>query len=244
MPNSREDLKQYALNRLGQPVIKINVEDNQLEQRLDDALQMFAEYHFDAVEEMWQAHALSQDEIDNEYITLSDDILVVERLLNLDQVMNSNDMFSFNYQVALANLSPHQTMDMINYHITMMNINQVMDMVNPEPYFIQTRYMNKLKIHRDWNDFSEGAKIAMKVLRVIDPEQNTKVYNDIWLKRYVTALFKEQWGNNMKKHGNVEMLGGVTVNGQQIYDEAREEIENLEKELEQKYADPVPFIVG
>jgi hypothetical protein len=82
------------------------------------------------------------------------------------------------------------------------------------------------------------------VFRIIDPELHKSIYTDIWLKKYATALIKMQWGNNMKKHGDVQLLGGVTVNGQQFYDEAIAEIEILDQELLTKYSEPVDFFVG
>ena len=84
----------------------------------------------------------------------------------------------------------------------------------------------------DWkNDLQVGEYLVIECYRKLDPANNTDVFNDIFLKRYVTALFKKQWGANLSKFGGVQMIGGVTLNGQQIYMDAMSDIEKLEQEL-------------
>jgi len=246
IPSTRADFIEYCLRKLGKPVIRINVADEQVEDRVDEAIQKWHEHHYDGVEELWLGYPLTQNDIDNGYITLPNDILVVADMINLGEVISgsSSNMFSYNYQVALQNLSPFQTLDTINYYITMTNIQSVYDLVNAAPRVHFTRHMNKVKLYQDLSEIGVGTILAFKVFRLIDPEQNTSVYNDNWLKRYATALIKEQWGSNMKKHGEIQLLGGVTVNGQQIYDESRQEIQQLEEELETRYSLPVDFFMG
>jgi hypothetical protein len=244
--NSRNDLKEYCLRRLGKPVIRINVEDTQVEDRIDEAIERFQEQHYDATEETWLAYKITQADIDNGYLTIDDSILTVVETINLGETapLDNNDMFSYQYQFAIQNLSPFQTLDIINYFMVMTNLNQVYSMINAAPRLEHTRYMNKVQLYQPFDDLPVDTVIALRVFRTIDPESYTKVYNDIWLKKYATALIKMQWGSNMKKHGEVQLLGGVTVNGQQIYDEALQEIERLEEELESRYSEPVDFFVG
>lgn len=246
IPTDRATFKEYCLESLGKPVITINVADQQVENRVDDAIQKFQEAHYDAVEEEWLIYNLTQVDIDNGFITIPDDILTVIKTINLGELggTGSDDLFSYNYQVAYQNLSPFQSLDMINYHMTMTNIQMVYDMVNAAPRINHTRYLNKVELHRDITDAVVGTPIALNVYKTIDPGEHGKVYNDIWLKKYATALIKLQWGNNMKKHSEVQLLGGVTVNGQQIYDEAREEIQTLEEQLDRRYSLPIDFTIG
>ncbi|MDX1532726.1 MAG: hypothetical protein R3230_00810 [Nitrosopumilaceae archaeon] len=244
IPLTRADFKEYCLKKLGKPVIRINVDDGQVEDRIDDAIQRFQEQHYDAVQETWLAYKITQADIDNGYLTISDDILIVAETLDISQTITTSDMFSYQYQVAIQNLSPFQTLDMINYFMTMTNINQITQMVNASPRVEHTRYMNRVEIYRDLSELAVDSVIALRVFKTIDPESYGKVYNDIWLKKYATALIKMQWGSNMKKHTNVELLGGVKVDGQTIFDEALDEISRLDEELESRYSEPVDFFVG
>jgi hypothetical protein len=242
---NRNDFKQYCLRKLGSDVIKINCSDTQIQDRIDDALERFQEEHYDGTEETWLAYKITQADIDNGYLTISDDILTVVETMNLGMTTSTgNDMFSYQYQFAIQNLSPFQTLDMVNYFMAMTNINQVYDMVNASPRIEHTRFMNKVQLYNGFSDLPVDSVIGLRVFRIIDPELHKSIYTDIWLKKYATALIKMQWGNNMKKHGDVQLLGGVTVNGQQFYDEAIAEIEILDQELLTKYSEPVDFFVG
>jgi hypothetical protein len=91
---------------------------------------------------------------------------------------------------------------------------------------------------------SVGEYIVVEAYRIIDPDQNTSVYNDLFLKRYLTALIKRNWGVNLKKFEGMELPGGVTLNGQQLFDEATEEIRQIEEEMQLKYEFPIDFSIG
>ena len=104
------------------------------------------------------------------------------------------------------------------------------------------RHQNRLHIDMDWAmDTAVGEFIIVEAYRILDPDTFTDVYNDLYLKKYVTAQMKKQWGNNLKKFNGVQLPGGVTLNGQIIYDEAVQEIQMLEQEVESKYQEPVDF---
>ena len=97
----------------------------------------------------------------------------------------------------------------------------------------------------DWKvDISAGEYLIIECYRKLDPESFTDIYNDIYLKRYLTALFKKQWGSNLSKFNGVVMLGGVTLNGEQVYQQAQEEIDKLEREVRESYDLPVDYMIG
>lgn len=244
IPSTREDLKQYCLRKLGKPVIRINAADGQLEDRIDEAFQKWQEQHYDATQETWIAYALTQLDIDNGYLTMPNDILIVAETINLSETLAGSGMFSYQYQVALQNISPFQSLDSLNYYMSMVNIQSINDLVNAAPRLQHTRHMNRVELFNDLDNYAVGTIIAFRVFKLIDPNDYTSVFNDYWLKKYVTVLFKEQWGSNMKKHGEVQLLGGVSVNGQQIYDEALTEKQQLEEELESRYSLPIDFFMG
>jgi hypothetical protein len=107
------------------------------------------------------------------------------------------------------------------------------------------QYNNKLFVDMDWkNDISVGEYLVIECFRKLDPTVMTDVYNDIYLKRYVTALLKKQWGSNLSKFNGVAMLGGVTLNGQQIFSEALQDIQKLEEEIRGTYETPITYMIG
>lgn len=239
-PNTRIELGEWCLRKLGKPVININVAPEQVEDRIDEALQLFSENHFDGSEKTWLAYQVTATDVTNGYVTLPETIMNVTDIV---YVTKSGGMFSYDYQIALSNISPFQPMDTLNYYMTMNNIDSINNMVNADQRISYTKHMNKLELFSN-GSLVEGNVIGLRVYLDIDPDTNTNIYNDTWLKKYLTQLIKKQWGENMKKHSDIQMLGGITVNGQQIYDEADSAIEMLEEELEEKYGDTNDFIIG
>lgn len=247
MINNREDFANYCLTKLGKPVIKINVSDSQVSDRIDEALQLWREKHYDATEKIWLGYAITANDLLNGYITLGQDIHSVDKIMSLNSVYSAysqDRLFGYRYQFIVANLSPFQPMDSINYYLTMASISEMNDLVTVNERFEYTKHKNKLNIYRGMEDLQVGDIICIHVYRYLDEINDPQMWDDKWLKQYATALIKRQFGENMKKHGEIQLLGGVTVNGQQIFDEAMLEIEKLEEQLTEIYQEPVNFFIG
>ena len=104
---------------------------------------------------------------------------------------------------------------------------------------------NRLHIDMDWeNDLQVDEYLVIDAYRKLDPDTYTDVYDDIWLKRYTTALVKKQWGANLSKFNGVAMIGGVTLNGQQIYSEALQDVEKLETEIRNSFELNPAMLIG
>jgi hypothetical protein len=104
---------------------------------------------------------------------------------------------------------------------------------------------NRLYVDMDWtNDLQEDEYLIIECYRKLDPDTFPNVYNDLWLKRYVTAQIKRQWGSNLSKFAGVTMIGGVTLNGEKLFTEAQTEIEKLEKEIRDSYEISPTFMMG
>lgn len=246
-PTDRVSFGEYCLRSLGKPVININVAPEQVLDRIDEALQVYSEKHYDATEKEWVGYRVTADDIAKGYITLPSDILVVDQLVGMDDLVQNyaqDEDFGYRYQIVMGSFSPFRSLDPLSYYMNMTYIGLINDLINTTPTFIYTRHMNKLSIAHNFRDFRVGNIVAVHVHRVIDADKNPYVWTDKWLKSYATALIKRQWGLNMKKHGEVQLLGGVTVNGQQYFDEATLEIEKLEEQLETTYMEPVQFFIG
>jgi len=243
-PTTRQELIDYCLRKLGQPVINVEVAPEQCDDRIDEALATYQEKHFDASEDVWVSYPLQQTDIDNGYITIPDDILAVTNVTSLSDIASHNDMFSFRYQLAMQEMSPWRSFDMTDYTMRVMNYEHVLDTINSAPGFEYTRHGRRLHVNHDLTSLGVGYPFVVKVTRVLDPDQFTSVWNDKWLKQYATALIKRQWGENTKKFGDMQMLGGTVMNGQQIFDEAMQELEALEETLQETYQEPTNFFVG
>ena len=244
-PSSRSTLKEYALRRLGAPVIEINVDDAQLEDRIDDALQFFSEYHFDGVEKSYLKLEVEQADIDNEYFTITDDALSIIKIFQLAE--GTINMFDVRYQMALNDFyglrNPNQSM--VQYDITKRHLSLIQDMLSPEKQIRFSRVTNRLYIDMDWSkEVSVGDFIVAESWVVLDPDTYTEIYNDRLLKRYVTELFRRQWGSNLSKFEGIQLPGGVSFNGREIVERAQTEIDKIEENVQLMYELPPDFMVG
>jgi len=242
-PQSREDLKQYALRKLGSPVVDINVDDSQIEDRLDEAIQFFGEYHFDGIERVYLKHEITQEDIDNEYFSVSDSVASVVRLFHFNQ--GTINMFDVRYQSALNDFYSFSSQSFIEFDIYKRHMTMVAKMLQPERSIRFNRTMNRVYIDMRWDqEVDVGNFLVAETWNVLDPNTYTEIYDNILLKKYVTAQFKQQWGMNLLKFTGVQLPGGVEFNGRQLYDDGTEEINKLEEEVLDKYEEPPAFTVG
>jgi len=244
-PNSRQGLMDYCLRRLGHPVIEINIDEDQIEDRIDDAFQFYREYHYDAVERVYLKYQITSEDMTNRYIPLNDNIVGVDRILPFSNRSTGINIFDIRYQILINDLYSLMSTDLIYYSQVKTQIeliNQLLVGVKPVRF---NRHMNRLYIDMDWEaDVDVGSFIIVECFRILDPDTFTDVYNDRFLKQYATALIKKQWGENMKKFQGVQLPGGVLLNGQQIFDEAIEEITRLEQEMQSRFELPPDMFVG
>lgn len=244
-PSSRQGLIDYCLRRLGHPVIEINIDDDQVEDRIDDAFQYYREYHYDAVERVYLKYQITSDDMTNRYIPLNDNIVGVDRILPFSNRSTGTNIFDIRYQILINDLYSLMSTDLIYYSQVKTQIeliNQLLVGVKPVRF---NRHMNRLYIDMDWEaDVDVGSFIIVECFRILDPDTYTDVYNDRFLKQYATALIKKQWGENMKKFQGVQLPGGVLLNGQQLFDEAVEELTRLEQEMQSRFELPPDMFVG
>ena len=263
-PTSRESIIQYALRQLGSPVVDVNVDWQQCEDRLDDALQYFIERHFDGVEKVFFKYQVTAEDIENGYISTDDidhpngvdgptgkDIVSVVRVMQFGRFTNIN-MFDIRYQLALTdyfginrNLSGVHSMGLASYDATKRYIKLIEDLFQPEKSVVFSKVTNKLYLNMNWKQEVEaGDYLVVQAYAALDPEIYTEIFNDRYLKRYLTALIKRQWGTNMSKFDGVALPGGVTLRGSQIYAEAIAEIAAIEQDVLRSYELPVDFMTG
>ena len=317
-PNSKDTFKDYCLRQLGAPVIEINVDDDQLDDRVDEALQYYQEYHTDGTERVFLKHkstgsvlafaglsgafvaneevtggtsgakmivdsivgstlvykvlgdpnvafqanetitggtsgataqisSITIGDFENGYIPINDLITQVVQVLPIRDSVSSNDMFDVRYQIHLHDIYNMGFMGSLAEYVMSMQYLDMLDNVidSDEKQIGFERHKNRLNIFMDWGEeLSIGDFIVVECYRIIDPDTFTDVYNDYYLKKYATALIKKQWGQNLIKFEGMQMPGGVTFNGRQIYDDAIADIEKLEEEMRLNWEDPVDFYTG
>jgi len=246
IPNSRKSLINYCLRNLGAPVLEVNLDEDQIEDRVDEALQFYREYHSDAIYHDFFKHEITQDDRDNEWIPIPDAVINIVKILPLSYDNSSVSMFDARYQMALNDMYNLGFAGSLSNYVHVQNYISTIDMmINGTPQVEFNRHMNRLYLNIDWEyQLQLGEYVVIEGYRILDPDTHTDVYNDMFLKRYLTALLKRQWGVNLKKFEGMELPGGVTFNGQQMFDEATEEIRQIEEEMQLKYEYPIDFHVG
>lgn len=249
VPTSRQDLIDYAKRRLGDPVLEINIDEDQMEDRVDEALQYYQEYHSDATVRTYLKHLITQTDVDNEYIPISSDVLTVTKLFPVASSFNSSfNFFDIKYQMMLNDIADLQNFagDLAYYEQMQQYLAMLDSKLNGLPQIQWQRHGSKLSIYGDFadEDLQIGEYIILDVYSTVDTTSNTTVWNDWWLKDYATALIKQQWGMNLLKFEGVQLPGGVTFNGRQLYDDANVEIERLKERLHDDFSFGAPLMVG
>ena len=247
-PSTRQGLIDYCLRKLGAPVIEINVDEEQLEDRVDEALQFYREYNSDALVKTFLKHQVTADDVTNKYISVNDNVLFVQRLFPVSGDTTSSNLFGLKYQLFLNDLYDLNTfVGDLAYYEQMQQYVSLIDMkLTGAPLITFSRNQNRIYIH---GEFEEGTikaddYIVFETYQQIDPETYTDIYNDISLKEYLTQLIKQQWGANLIKFEGMQLPGGLTFNGAKIYDDAETEIQKLEEEMIVSYSLPVNDMIG
>jgi hypothetical protein len=269
-PASRQELIDYCLRQLGAPVLEINVAQEQLDDRLDDALQYFNERHFDGVEKMFLKYKITQEDIDrgrarggdksvgivttyatsgigtfgweenSNYIPVPDAVIGIERVFKLDNRTITSNLFNVNYQLFLNDIYWFSSTELLNYFVTKRYLEDIDWIVNPQRQIRFNKRQNRLYLDMSWDTLKEDQYLIMECYRILDPTDFTKVYNDSFLKMYLTSLIKKQWGQNLIKFNGVKLPGGVELNGRQIYDDAVKELEDIRQRMMSEY-ETAPF---
>ena len=244
-PATRDEFKEFCLRRLGAPVLEINVDDLQVEDCIEIALQTYYDYHFDGSQKVFLAHQVTQTDIDNRYLDIPQNVIGVVNIFDVGNSYSTNNLFNIRYQIALNDLFAFNYGPYAPYYMAMQNIALAEELFVGKQGLRYNRHNNKLYIDMAWGEKVQlGEYIIVEAYEIVDPETHADVWNDRWLQKYTAALIKRQWGTNLKKFEGMQMPGGVTFNGQQIYTEAQDEIDKLDEELINTYSLPVSDMVG
>jgi hypothetical protein len=243
IPINRQGLIDYCFRNLGAPVLEINVDDDQVEDRIDEALQKFRDFHMDGQRRSYIPIQITPQDIANKYVTLTDEVIYVTRVLPISNSFAAVNMFSMKYQMYLNDFYALYKAESLQYYVQMQQYLQEVDsLLNGIQPIQYQRHGNKLFIEMAWSDLTPGQFIIAE--GYVSLGDTPEMWNDSWLKKYSTALIKRQWGQNLSKFDGMQLPGGVTINATKILEEATTDIENLETALRDSYELPADFIVG
>lgn len=242
---NRNDFKSYCLRQLGDGVITINVSDEQLEDCINDSVKWAQEFLDEGNFLTIIAHKITQEDLDNNYFQLNESILGVKDVLYENG--SSSQMFTVSYmtKVGMIDAISHPLGGLSNYYFMKFNLSQLDMLINPEKPFRYDYNTNRLYVDINWSGvYNEETYIVFVAYVAVDPDVDTNLWNNNFLKKYCTARIQRQWGLNLSKYSGISLPGNTTVNGEKILSEANEELERLQKEVEQYASNPSPMWVS
>ena len=245
VPTSKATFKEYCLRKLGKPVIEINVDDDQIDDRIDECIRYYWDYHFDGTEKTYYKQAVTDQIKSDKYITLPENIVGAIRVFQIgDPSIRASDMFNIRYQIALNDLYQLTTVSLLPYYMAMQHLGTITELLVGQQPIRYNRHTNKLHVDMDWTKIDVGQFLLVEAYEVIDPDTYTNAWGDRWLQEYTTQKIKYQWGSNLTKFSGMVLPGGVQFNGEKILDDAEKAIEKLETEMISSYSLPVADMIG
>ena len=287
-PATRQQLIDYCFRKLGAPVLEINVDDDQVDDLVDDAIQLYNERHFDGVERMYLKYKITQGDIDrgmgvevpgettvngttgvgivtttststnisgygttstnwyenSNFLQIPDSVVGVNKIFKFDTSSISGSMFSIKYQLFLNDLYYFNSVELLQYSMTKTRLEDIDFLLTPEAQIRFNQRQDRLYMDIDWGAQTAGDFLVLDCHRALDPETFNQVYNDYFVKLYLTALIKRQWGQNLIKFRGVKLPGGLELNGREIYDDAERELERIKEKMMLEFEIPPLDFIG
>ena len=282
-PSTKQGLIDYCKRQLGAPVLEINVADDQIDDLLDDALQLFNERHYDGVERMYLKHQITQEEIDrgkasgttgvgivtttaestavsgigtttgaittnwyenSNFLQVPDSVIGVEKIFKFDTSSISGGMFSIKYQLFMNDMYYFNSVNLLQYAMTKSYLEDIDHLLTTDKQIRFNKRQGRLYLDIDWGAESVDNWLILDCYRALDPATFGNMFNDLFLKQWVTALIKKQWGINMSKFKGVKLPGGIEMNGSQIYSEAVSELDSLRGRMASEWELPPYDFIG
>jgi hypothetical protein len=245
VPTSRSEFKEYCLRKLGKPVIEINVDDDQVEDRIDESLRYYWDYHFDGSDKVYYKQAITNTDKINKYITLPENIIGAVRVFPIgDPSIRSDDMFNVRYQIALNDLYTLTAYSMVPYYMAMQHLALISEFLVGQQPIRYSRHKNRLYVDTKWDNYNVGDFLLIEAYEIVDPTTFTDVWGDRWLQNYCTEKIKYQWGSNLTKFSGMQLPGGVQFNGDKIFSDAQQALLKMEEEMILNYSLPVADLIG
>jgi len=242
LPTTKAEFKNYVLRKLGQGAIDINVTTDQLDDRVDEALEHFSEYHDEGTERVLLDYQITSTDITNRYVTMPSDIIGVTGFV--ESPNSASTFFDVEYQYMLSNVHEIASANMRYFYVAMLHLDSIEQMFDWHTSIRYNRVTNKIYVDEDWTKFSAGDYFIFYAYKIVDSDTNSRIWSNKWLRDYTTNLVKKQWGENLAKYEGVQMIGGVQFNAQRLIDEANQELEQLETQVKETESIPMGIFIG
>lgn len=230
-PQSRDEFKDYIRRKIGEPVIQLNISEEQVDDRVDEAIEFWREYHYNGSQLVYLKHQITETDKENGYIPLPQKLLGISKIFNFDTNASSGSgMFNVEYQFVLNNMTELTSYSLQNYYMTMQHIAFMQEILVGKPMIRYNKHVNKLHIDTGTSSWVVGNYIIIEAYDIIDEDEYADIWTDRWLQNYAAVLVREQWGLNLTKFNNMQLVGGVSFNGEQILSEARADRERIEED--------------
>lgn len=244
-PTTRTEFKEWCLRKLGKPVIEINVDQDQVDDRIDEALAYYWDYHFDGTEKIYYKYQITDQDKTNKYITIPENIIGAVNIFDLSSsIVTGSGMFNVQYQFVLNNIYELVNFELVHFWMAMEHIQFMEKMLVGSQPIRYNRNMNRLYIDTNWERMQVGSYIIVEAYQIVDPTIYSDVWKDRWLQNYATAKIKYQWGSNLTKFQDMQLPGGVKFNGEKIMNDAESDLKKMEEEMISSYSLPVYSLIG
>jgi hypothetical protein len=276
-PSTRQGLIDYCLRRLGAPVLEINVDDDQIDDLVDDAIQFFNERHFDGVEKMYLKYKITSDDVargrakgtngvgivtttgtstivgtattfsfyeNSNYIQVPESVIGIEKIFKFDTSSISGGMFSIKYQLFLNDLYYFNSVELLQYSMVKSYLEDIDFLLTTDKQVRFNKRQDRLYLDIDWSSQKANEFIVIECYRALDPASFSQIYNDSFVKQYLTALIKRQWGQNLIKFNGVKLPGGIELNGRQLYEDGLRDLEEIKQRMSLEYELPPMDLIG
>ena len=246
-PSSRQELIDYCLRQLGAPVLEVNVADEQIQDLVDDAVQYFQERHFDGVSQVYLKYKITQNDIDRGKARPTTGVGIATTSATAN-IVGTVTTFTYNenikYQMFLNDIYYWGTTDLLSYSMAMTYLETINFLVNTHKQIRFNQRKNRMYLDVDWSNLRVGEYLIIDCWKAMDPDTYSRVWNDSFLKPYLTALIKRQWGQNLIKFQGVKLPGGIEFNGRQLYDDAQLELDKIKEKMSNTYELPPLDMIG
>ncbi len=274
-PSSRQELIDYCLRKLGAPILEINVALEQIEDLVDDAVQFFQERHFDGVIQNYLKYQITQEDIDrgrglvgitttsvqntingvstqydykenSNYLPVPSNVIGVNKIYQFEGTNSiSNSMFSIKYQLFLNDVYYWGSLELLTYSMVKRYLEDIDWLLNTQKQIRFNKRQDRLYLDIDWSSLVPGQWLVIDCYQMMNPNDFGQVWNDSFLKPYLTALIKRQWGYNISnKFKGMKLPGGVELDGRTLVEDAQREIDTLMDKMSSTYELPPLDMIG
>lgn len=244
IPKNREEFVDHCLRKLGAPVIQINVSELQIDDRVDEAIYFWTEYHHNGSEKLYLKYQLTSTDLSRGYVEIPDNVFGVTRIFDLDTTFTGSGLWDATYQFMISNASELANGAISNYFMVMSHIELLQEWLVGKPMIRYNRHMNRLYVDVTGSDLVEGSYLVIEAYGMIDQLEYSRMWSDRWLQNYATVLIKENWGEVLAKYGQMQLVSGTNFNGERILQEAREDRKMMEEEAIRSLGGVIGHYIG